>query len=583
MVGHLTDTSSPAPVTSPGRLSFQTPLLFERLRTEFDLSCAALSWHDLARSAPLDDSAELDRARQAIDWLVSLKLSRSSGEIDPDQTPDVPFVLVLDQPRSAENAPSEAGMTEMLVFAQTELLNARVAILGCDDGFFSDSTDPRLTLLPPNANLYRLLEAATAVYTHSAGYGFDAILAGHRPRVFGRPWYGALGLTADEDPYPHSPHRLTRAQLFLAALIRATTWHAGTETLEIEDILARLEARERAIREDAPGYIASGILRWKHRFLRQYLGRNGLTISDDPSVIAHEKSAGRRHIAWGARPEADLRIEDGFLRSRGLGAALVRPLSLVLDDSGIYFDPSRPSRLETLIAERTPLSAAQQARIARFLSRLKALHLSKYNVGAELPPLPKGHRILVAGQVEDDASITLGAGKISTNLALLQAARAAHPEAILVYKPHPDVEAGLRRGKLPAANDIADVIASEADPLALIEACDAVWTMTSLIGFEALLRGTPVTCTGAPFYAGWGLTTDLGPVPARRAARPDLMSLAHAVLIDYPRYFDPKFGTPLSPEEALELLSQAPKGRSRFAQSLLARLRQLRAATLGIR
>ena len=37
--------------------------------------------------------------------------------------------------------------------------------------------------------------------------------------------------------------------------------------------------------------------------------------------------------------------------------------------------------------------------------------------------------------------------------------------------------------------------------------------MTSLMGFEALLRGIPVTTLGTPFYAGWGLTTDLGPIP----------------------------------------------------------------------
>ena len=46
--------------------------------------------------------------------------------------------------------------------------------------------------------------------------------------------------------------------------------------------------------------------------------------------------------------------------------------------------------------------------------------------------------------------------------------------------------------------------------------------MTSLLGFEAMLRGVKVTTTGAPFYAGWGLTRDLGELPARRTARPDL-------------------------------------------------------------
>lgn len=79
--------------------------------------------------------------------------------------------------------------------------------------------------------------------------------------------------------------------------------------------------------------------------------------------------------------------------------------------------------------------------------------------------------------------------------------------------------------------------------------------MTSLLGFEALLRGLPVTCLGAPFYAGWGLTRDLGPVPARRRARPDLVQLAHAALIAYPRYWDPVTRRPCPPEVALERLA----------------------------
>ena len=79
--------------------------------------------------------------------------------------------------------------------------------------------------------------------------------------------------------------------------------------------------------------------------------------------------------------------------------------------------------------------------------------------------------------------------------------------------------------------------------------------MTSLLGFEALLRGKPVTVTGAPFYAGWGLTRDLGEVPARRTARPDLVQLAHAALIAYPRYFDPVSNRPCPPEVVLERLA----------------------------
>lgn len=79
--------------------------------------------------------------------------------------------------------------------------------------------------------------------------------------------------------------------------------------------------------------------------------------------------------------------------------------------------------------------------------------------------------------------------------------------------------------------------------------------MTSLTGFEALLRGVRVTCLGAPFYAGWHLTRDLGPVPDRRTARPDLVQLVHAALIAYPRYWDPVSHRPCPVEVALDRLA----------------------------
>jgi capsular polysaccharide export protein len=206
-------------------------------------------------------------------------------------------------------------------------------------------------------------------------------------------------------------------------------------------------------------------------------------------------------------------------------------------------------------------------------ARLVAGNVSKYNLPGALPELPTGHRILVPGQVENDASILKGAGAVRTNLGLLQAVRAANPEARIIYKPHPDVEAGLRPGVVPEVDlaGLADVVATRADPLALIAACDAVWTMTSLLGFEALIRGTPVTCLGVPFYAGWGLTQDLAPVPERRQRRPDgsllprptLDALIHAALIAYPRYFDPISHRPCPPEVVVERLASGhvpPRG-----------------------
>ena len=123
--------------------------------------------------------------------------------------------------------------------------------------------------------------------------------------------------------------------------------------------------------------------------------------------------------------------------------------------------------------------------------------------------------------------------------------------------------AGLRPGAIPAQElaGLADVVLRRADPIEAIDAVDAVWTITSNLGFEALIRGKPVTCLGMPFYAGWGLTQDLAPVPKRRLQlrdarlRPDLAHLVHAALIAYPRYRDPVSGLPCPVEVIVERLA----------------------------
>ena len=98
--------------------------------------------------------------------------------------------------------------------------------------------------------------------------------------------------------------------------------------------------------------------------------------------------------------------------------------------------------------------------------------------------------------------------------------------------------------------------------------------MTSLIGFEALLRDRVVVVLGCPFYAGWGLTDDRGDVPERRCARPSLDGLVHAALIDYPMYRDPVSGLAAPVEVIVERLLNgiAPQGTWRRGLAGLQRL-----------
>ncbi len=196
-----------------------------------------------------------------------------------------------------------------------------------------------------------------------------------------------------------------------------------------------------------------------------------------------------------------------------------------------------------------------------------------------MPQLPAGRRVvLVPGQVADDLSVRLGGGAIQSNLALLQAVRGAAPDAHILYKPHPDVDAGHRQGAIPDAQvlEIADGIVRGVPMAALISAVQEVHTLTSLTGFEALLRGRTVTCWGQPFYSGWGLTRDMAPM-LRRTRQLTLPELAAGVLLLYPRYLDPVTGMPCPAEVLLDRLSDpalwraGPLVRVRRAQGRVAR------------
>lgn len=240
-----------------------------------------------------------------------------------------------------------------------------------------------------------------------------------------------------------------------------------------------------------------------------------------------------------------LHIEDGFIRSVGLGSDLIRPLSLVLDERGIYFDATCPSDLEHMLAtcEFTDEDITRAQSVRTFIVEHG---ITKYNLEPRQPviwPSSGKQVVLVPGQVEDDASIRLGCTTVKTNLDLLQAVRALRPDAFIVYKPHPDVLSLNRKGRvaIDAARQYADHIESGVSVVSCIEACDEVHTMTSLSGFDALLRGKKVVTYGQPFYAGWGLTEDRAEQAtafARRQRRLTLDELVAGVLLHYPIYWD---------------------------------------------
>lgn len=311
-----------------------------------------------------------------------------------------------------------------------------------------------------------------------------------------------------------------------------------------------------------PKVFAYGFSYRKRAIVRQFLGGAKVRFVKSAGAIPGKSAV----LLWGANPPPEklaadvriIRVEDGFLRSVGLGADLVRPVSWVIDQRGIYFDARTPSDLEHLLAS-FQFTEEMLLRASRLKSRIVKNGLTKYNVGASgwTRPAKATKVLLVPGQVETDASLRFGAPNICTNMGLLKAVRAANPDAYIVYKPHPDVIAGLRakgRDEDEARHWCNEVVTSGhmGEMLSLV---DEVHVLTSLAGFEALLRGKPVTCYGQPFYAGWGLTTDIVRL-RRRKRKLVLEELIAGALILYPTYISRNTGCLTTPEQALdELLS----------------------------
>ena len=311
-----------------------------------------------------------------------------------------------------------------------------------------------------------------------------------------------------------------------------------------------------------------GISRWKQPKLKPFFPNNELVFLN--SIDGLEEIT-----VWGNQKLEDIkieRIEDGFIRSVSLGVDFSQPYSLIIDKRGLYFDATKESDLEYILLnysfDRVLLKRAEKVRHYLVDNRL-----SKYNIFNDKQVLLDKKNInqktiLVVGQVEGDASLIYGANSMK-NLELLKATKVDNQKAYIVYKPHPDVLKGSREGNIEdsLALKYCNQIEKKVSIDSLLDIVDEVHTITSLVGFEALLREKKVICYGMPFYAGWGLTIDKKKC-VRRDRKLTLNELIAGVYILYPKYIDPISLEICEVERVLEVLSIE---KERYHSSMLYR------------
>ncbi|MDR6714155.1 capsular polysaccharide export protein [Pseudomonas hunanensis] len=536
--------------------------------------------------------AELASARELIALMRSSGIGKYNNAPDlPEDDPlgrERPLVLVVDQTAGDYSIPGgglcEADYVRMLDIALAENPDAEVRVRIHPDCLGGQKPSCLLAAaqargLPLEARPVAwasLARRARRVYIGTSQAGLEALIQGVPVTCFGLPFYAGWGLTDDRMPIPRRQARPDLVQLVAAAYLRYCRYVdplSGqlTDALSVARQLAAKKARDS---EFAGRTTVLGVKRHKQHNIRRFFASRWGQLRfavDSPQLVQQVAAESGRLLVWAAREPGDLaararqagvalwRVEDGFLRSAGLGANNSPALSLVLDRGGIHYDAASASDLERLL-EAGDFTAQALAEAAQLREAIVARGTSKFNLqGGHCPPLlnaPGQRRLLVPGQVEDDASVRCSGGGPGCNLRLLQQVRAAAPNAWILYKPHPDVEAGKRLGGLhpQQLSGLADQVLAGVDIATLYGQVDALHTLSSTAGFEALLRGLPVTTYGTPFYAGWGLTEDQQPLP-RRTRRLTLDQLVAGALLRYARYADVQQALPCDAWHALACLS----------------------------
>ncbi len=559
-----------------------SPSLLENILNGLDVD----SWK-------LKDPAYVERARHLVSKIVERNITKYNHiDTAPAEIADVDrYVLVIDQ-TAGDQSVRLGGMdsvrfSAMLQRALADHPEEKVfvkvhpeVLAGRKQGYLAE-TARRLgvKLISGEIPASRWRDCA-GVYVGTSLFGMEALLRGVPVVCFGLPFYAGWGATSDNQHIPRRTSTRSVAEIFIAAYMLYARYldPVSGKPCELEDILDHIDIQTEQRRRIGETLCCVGITPWKRRYIDRYLMRSDFGhqhMAKDAFLARRKKQSSvvdkASVLVWGRKSVLTpleralgsshkvVRMEDGFVRSVGLGSNFTAPRSLVIDDIGIYFDATRPSRMEHLLEHHDCDSDALQ-RSQALIDLLLDQKVSKYT-GIKAPAYDRSwYRgkavILVIGQVEGDASLEYGGDDIKSNKELLKAVKKRNPDRCIVYKPHPDVVSGNRSDGIENYGELStfcDRVETQLPIEVVLRLCEEIHTITSLAGLEALLYGKKVVTYGKPFYAGWGLTEDLCCLP-RRTRKRSLQELVYISYIRYPAYLDIDSGEFTSVEKTISAI-----------------------------
>lgn len=426
-------------------------------------------------------------------------------------------------------------------------------------------SDFDLNLLPENCELISknynpiaLLKYFSKVYTKTSTMGFEALILGCQCVCYGLPFYAGWGLTIDKLVCQRRKAKRTLEEVFAASYLLYPRYFNPylNQKSDIFDTIYTLNRYKNIEKINSKRLFFLGFALWKRRFIKPFFKAQTnkiIFVNSIKVLFKFNITKEDKFFIWGYKfKKEELRkyfkenqiyfVEDGFIRSISLGSDLTRAFSLVVDSKSFYVDPSKESDLENILQNyEFDENLIQRAR--NLIEKLKVNKISKYNGLKHQELFLKADKnqkvILIPAQVEDDVSMILGGMGFNTK-DLIKEVRLKNPKAYIIFKPHPDVLSGNRKGLKDERIilEFCDEIIKDVSIDSAINVSDEIHTITSTSGFDALLRGKKVFTYGLPFYAGWGLTQDKHNI-TRRTRKLSIEELVAATLIIYPRYINP--------------------------------------------
>ena len=516
----------------------------------------------------------ISRAKNIVNLWKKYSISKYNfpSFIEP---PSSPYILLIDQTFGdlsiGYGDANENSFKKMFEFAVNNWPEHKIVIKshpdvinskkkGCID--ISDNTKHNVIIIGDIGQINKLIDSSSAVCVVTSQVGFEALIYGKDVHVFGNPFYSGLGLTIDHNSNNKKvTNKITLEQLVFSSLVKYQICldPRTKKECQIEEIIQYIHSLRQVSKFFPQDLEAINLTPWKARQINRFVYP---VTGKRVKFLKRFKRKMKNIIVWGKNtriesylPNFDdfISVEDGFIRSVGLGADLYPPLSLLFDKKGIHYDASKVSDLEDQL-QNSNVNYSERMRARKILNLIIKLKISKYNLRLtktiNLPKNATNKEIIgVLGQVESDNSIIYGVPNNTiqkTNFALVEKVRKDYPDAFIIYKPHPDTESGVRaKGERDSdISDYADLIANKTSLEDLFNKVDRIAVFTSLGGFEALIRGISVITYGFPFYAGWGLTEDKlnhHGWAKRRTRRMSIEELTFISLIKYPFYSSMKF------------------------------------------